>query len=64
MLEGWVVLAWVDRGGCEKAFGWGVKTGSLLVMPRAVEFPSSSSETSDGASSDADEGGPDGLLSW
>lgn len=32
-------------------------------MPRAVEFPSSSSEMSDEASSDVEEGGPDGWLS-
>ena len=33
-------------------------------MPRAVELPSSSSEISEEASSEAEEGGPEGLLSW
>lgn len=63
-LEGWAERAWLEVGGCEKALGWGVKTGSAVVMPRAVELPSSSSEISEQASSDAEEGGPEGWLSW
>lgn len=55
----------VECGGWEKALGWGVKTSCWVVMPRAVELPSSSSsEMSDEASSDAEDGGPEGLFSW
>ena len=39
-----------DDGGWEKAFGCGVKTGSLFVNPIAVEFPSSSSSSEDASS--------------
>lgn len=46
-------------GGCEKAFGCGVKHAWLLCVPRAVPLSSSSSSRSSSSSASADvaEGG-------
>lgn len=48
-----------------KAFGWGVKTGSLVSTPIAVAFSSSSSSSAalEDVSSDADEVWTGGLMS-
>lgn len=61
-------LVGFDLGGCENAFGWGVKMGSCTEIPRAVEFSSSSSSSpssaSDDAPSEADEIAVGGRASW